>query len=281
MVTVNVCKNCGNQFRGKYCNNCGEKIYDAHDKTFRHFLDESLHFLTHFDSKFLTSWWLVMTKPGFISEKVAGGVRKPFFPPLNLFILGIILYLVFPFFQGLNAPMQQHTYTWYGPVAASIIKAKAENNDISVEELGRKYDAKSPKFAKVILLIVVPMCSLILALIFRGEKRYFFDHLTLAAELNSFFLYFTFFIIPLIFMITLWLQRLLAGERDNLLLGDNVSIPLYLSVFGIYSSFAFKRFYKVKPIIAIIKSVLFLSSHAFIVYIIYRFILFCVVQLFI
>jgi hypothetical protein len=48
-----ICKNCGNQFLGKYCNECGEKVYTEHDKTFSHFLGETFHFITHWDSKIL------------------------------------------------------------------------------------------------------------------------------------------------------------------------------------------------------------------------------------
>lgn len=83
-----ICKNCGNRFKGTYSNQCGEKIYTEHDKTFRHFLAESGHFLMHFDNKIYRSWWLVMTRPGFVSGQITHGVRKRYYNPANLFITG-------------------------------------------------------------------------------------------------------------------------------------------------------------------------------------------------
>jgi hypothetical protein len=48
MQEINIinCKNCGNSFAGKFCNNCGEKVYTDHDKSFAHILKRyfiSLH----------------------------------------------------------------------------------------------------------------------------------------------------------------------------------------------------------------------------------------------
>src|SRR5690349_21293596 len=115
------CKNCGNQFTGKFCNNCGEKVYTEHDKTFAHFIEESFHFITHIDSKFLRTWWLVMTRPAVVSTDISQGVRKRYYKPINLFLIGVVLYLLFPFFPGLNMPLRTHRQQLHGQVADWMI----------------------------------------------------------------------------------------------------------------------------------------------------------------
>jgi hypothetical protein len=279
MQVETICKNCGNQFVGNFCNLCGEKVYTEHDKTFTHFLEEGFHFITHFDSKLLRSWWLIMTRPGFVSKEIADGRRKPYYKPLNLFIIGVILYLLFPFFQGLNIPMRFHTQEIHGSLASSMIKSKMKSKKLTFEQVGEKFDGKSPKFAKLLLLIVIPLSGLALHALFPKRGLYYFDHITLASELNTFYLYFTFFVIPLVFTIIVVISQLLGLGRFDI--GDKITMPLYFLVFGSYAARAFVRFYSEKRVWAILKSVLFLVAHATIVYIIYRIILFCIVMLFV
>ena len=82
------------------------------------------------------------------------------------------------------------------------------------------------------------------------------------------------------FRIVVWIAWLF-GSTGYMDIGDNITLPLYLAVFGTYCAFAFHRFYDAKPLWAILKSVLFLIGHGIIVYILYRIILFCLVLLFI
>src|SRR4051812_26972789 len=98
-ITV-TCKNCGSTFAGNYCNECGEKVYDVHDKKISHFLEEALHFITHFDSKSFRSFWLIFAKPGFVSQQYSDGRRKRYFSPVSLFLVAVVLYLLFPLMQG-------------------------------------------------------------------------------------------------------------------------------------------------------------------------------------
>ncbi len=100
--TTLTCKNCGQQFQGNYCNYCGEKVYHAHDKKFSHFAEEIFHFITHFDNKFFRSFWLMFTNPGFLAREFSEGKRKYYFSPVSLFMIGVVIYLLFPLLQGMN-----------------------------------------------------------------------------------------------------------------------------------------------------------------------------------
>src|SRR4029078_451394 len=100
--TAITCKNCGNHFNGNYCNNCGEKVYTEHDRTAFHFLEEGFHFLTHFEGTFFTTIKTIFAKPGQVSVDYANGIRKKYFKLLSLFLLLVVLYLLFPVFEGLN-----------------------------------------------------------------------------------------------------------------------------------------------------------------------------------
>jgi hypothetical protein len=275
-----ICKNCGNQFKGKFCNNCGEKVYTEHDKSFKHFIEEGFHFLTHFDSKFFKSWWLVMTKPGYVSSQISHGIRKPYFKPFSIFLLGVVLYLIFPIFPGLNVPMKEHVNGKYKAISAPLAARKIRSKNISLDALAKEFDEKSPKFAKVLLLVIVPLSAFGLQLMFMSKHRYYFDHLLVASEINTFYLYFHFFIVPLILTVIILLLSVF-GYRGHVSIGDGILKPVYLCVTCAYCTAIFRRFYNQKTWRAICKAALFLFAHWLIVYILYRLILFCVVLLFI
>jgi hypothetical protein len=276
-----ICKNCGQQFHGKFCSNCGEKVYTEHDKSFGHFLAETFHFITHWDSKILRSWWLVMTRPGFVSSQISYGIRRPYYAPSNLFIIGVILYLLFPVMQGLNMPMKYHLSEMYGELADHMVYTKMIAKKLTFEQVAEKFDHKSPAFAKVLLLIIIPLCALILQLLFKKRGRYFFDHITLSSEVNAFYLFFTFLIMPLLFVLSIKAYHIIAGGPGRFYLTDDISVPVHLAVLGIYIFFAVRTFYGLRIVPAILKSALFLGAHWIIVYTIYRLILFCTVLLFI
>jgi len=277
--TTVTCKNCGNHFEGEYCNICGEKIYHEHDKRFAHFIEEAFHFTTHFDSKIFRSFWLIFSKPGFLAQEFALGRRKKYFSPVSLFMVGIVIYLLFPLLQGMNISFASHLSNnnhlhFYALEYWAQHKAHVEN--MSIEQLAEKFDHLSPKFSKVLLVIFIPVSALALSLLF-GRRRhyYYFDHLMLAAEFNSFYLFTTFFLLPLLILLV---SKLFSLGLD---VGDTA---FFLSFQGIiifsFLTIAFKRFYKLNLPFALLNALLFLILYILCIAI-YRLFLFSVVMLFI
>ena len=273
-----ICKNCGDLFTGNFCNQCGEKDYKEQDKTVNHFINEAFHFITHFDGKFLSTFRLIFLKPGLLAIDYCSGIRKKYFSPLSMFLMGVVIYLLAPAFTGLNVPLQQHKQEVYYPVVKPLIKQKLANKKITFEQLAEKYDHKSPAFAKVLLLIIIPLSALSISLLFFRDKKHFFDNLVIAAELNTFFLYFEFLLLPLLIFVTRQLINKFFGE--TFFIDDSILMVIHFVVFGLVSSIAFRKFYKSKWQSAIFKSILFLILHAFIVIIVYRLILAILVLLF-
>jgi Protein of unknown function (DUF3667) len=283
MASLITCKNCGNHFSGKYCNQCGEKVYTDHDKSLKHIFEEVFHFVTHFDSKFFTTLRLIFARPGFISQEYCRGVRKKYFKPVSLFLIGVIIYLLFPIIQGLNISFFNHLAQdkqFHISFPQAWAQAKATHYGISIEDLGLHFDDKSPKISKLLLFIIIPLTGIILKLLFYKRKRFSFDHFVLAAEINTFFVFLTFLLMPLLFQliakIVWWVWSGIYRYGD-----DIYFILTQLVLVFLFSAIAFKRFYGVSTWKAILKSLLFLFAHSVLIYIIYRLILFCVVMLFI
>lgn len=304
---TNSCKNCGNRFQGNYCNRCGEKIYTDHDKSILHFFEDALHFITHFEGTFFNTLKAIFSQPGRLSSDYCDGLRKKYFKPLPFFMLLVVLYLIFPLFTGLNMPfsyyLQKNSYAAKVTTAKSginidsalsvinqseeqqnivneqdvfVYQTKAMNTLIESNEklsaIEHNFNKKSEKISKILLIILLPLTALVLWLLSLRKRRYFFDHLVLATELNSFYLLFSFFILPL--LLTLFYKLLPASITKTV--GDTaVGFFAYLVVAS-FAAKAFRLFYRDRWWWAILKSLLLAIAHYFIVQLIYKFILFAI-----
>lgn len=271
------CLNCGHPFTGHYCNHCGEKVYEEHDKKVTHLFHEAFHFLTHFDNKFFRSLKMIFIRPGLVSKEFTAGKRKAWYSPFSMFLVAIFLYLLFPQLQGLNVPFYTHLSNSSAlgiHFETQWATAKTSGGHLSLSDLADHFDHLSPKVAKVLLIILIPLTALVLALFFRKKKRYFFDHFILASEYLSFFVFFVFFLLPLVFK--------LVGLAVNVGgVGDNNLLFVVLQLLGCWwvATAAMKRFYGVRTWKAILPGMLFLLMFLLIVFYLYRFLIFVVVML--
>ncbi len=153
---------------------------------------------------------------------------------------------------------------------------KMASQQLTEKEFVDLFEAKSAKLSKLLLLIIIPLTGGLLKLLFYRKKKYAFDHFTLSAEINTFNLYLNFLLVPVIMKLVYWLSM---GNLD-LDYGDNIYISSVLALLMIgYVTVALQRFYAVKTLHALFKSLLFLAGHIIIAYFIYRLILFCIVML--
>lgn len=80
------CKNCGNEYEGKYCNNCGQKASTG-KLTFRSVLDNWAYGLTNCDTGILFTYKELFTRPGHMLADYISGKRVIYFQPFpTLFI---------------------------------------------------------------------------------------------------------------------------------------------------------------------------------------------------
>ncbi len=91
------CVSCGAQLTGKFCHACGEKAFDPHNHSLRHFAEEVLHTVTHLDNKFLQTLKLLFFKPGALTNAYLVGSKKLFAVLTGSFVLTLIAYRVILF----------------------------------------------------------------------------------------------------------------------------------------------------------------------------------------
>lgn len=298
------CKSCGQRFHGTFCPNCGEKVLHEHDKSIWHFFEEAIHFLTHFEGTFFTTLKAIFFYPGKLSKDYCAGIRRKYFKPLPLFMLLVFLYLLFPLFKGLN--MQFMFYLQKGNYASKMVSAKTGvsvdsliglsekatsgvlfDSDLdkkffharftdsllhaspALSSMSDRFNKKSEKTSKLLLLILIPLSAIPLRIMQGRKRKYLFDHLVFATELNAYLIITGFFIFPLLLLGLIWLFPGFLFFQSEIFIGAVV----YL-VFFIFCFRGFQNFYQNGYLWAFLKSIVFCLVHIVIMFIIYKSILF-------
>ena len=262
------CKNCGNHFQGKFCNECGEKVYGPKDKSLWHIFEEFFHFLSHFEGKFLLTLRTIFTRPGKFSQEYCEGVRIKYFKPVSFFMLIVILYLIFPFANGLNLSLGNHVQSWYGGYARKTALQYMQVHHINEEVLVAKYTAASEKVSKLLLFLLIPVMAFFCVLYNRKRKKPFFDHLIFSTETTSVFVLWGFLVIPLILRLCGMLLKNMPQETDP------YTVPVIMAIVLLYTFIAARRFYGFSKWGAGIFSLLFITILPLFAHYVYSFILF-------
>lgn len=264
-----VCKSCGNKFAGRFCNNCGEKIYSQKDKKISHLFEEGLHFVTHFEGTFLTSLKTIVFSPGKLSDDFCFGIRKRYFKPLSFFLMLVILYLLFPVFEGLNMRLYYHTsHDLYGVFAQKKVASVMAAKHLSFEQVSDIFHNKGEKVSKFLLFIILPAMAAISWLLAFKKRRYYYDHFIYSTENTSFFMLWGFLLLPLIMVIL----RVFLGNQ--VFQGDFISGSVIIIGMLIFTFISARRFFKFSSWYSIIYTILYLGLLVLFVQYIYKFLLF-------
>ena len=268
MMESTMCTNCGNTFQGRFCNLCGQKVFSVKDKKLSHILNETFHFLTHFEGKFLKTMRTVLASPGKLSRDYCAGIRQRYYKPISFFLLLIIIYLIFPFMEGLNMRLEYYRgVDGMGEMISQQIDAKMAASQMTEQELAKIFRSKSEKTAKILLLILIPLCALALKLLFFRSRKTAYDYMILATEINIFVLLVFFTLLPFVLLL-LMLVLQITGFQEQLFL------PVLLIIFAVALTAMFRTFFSAGWISAIVKSLAFIFCYYVISQIIYKTLLF-------
>jgi hypothetical protein len=150
------CKNCGNEFEGKYCNNCGQRA-DLHRFTLKHALHDFIHTFTHVDSGLFFLMKELFIRPGVVAKEYIEGRRKKYFNPIQYLILGVAL-STFLLVQ----------YNLMGPVSGDFKpEAYSQLNDSA--KMFLQFKEFIYKYFNLLLFIAVPVMALFSRLFYRSS----------------------------------------------------------------------------------------------------------------
>ncbi len=79
------CLNCGTNFSGHYCPNCGQAVKE-YDKPFGFIFYNFLGDFFAFDTRFFKTLFALIARPGFLTKEYFAGRRVRYTPPFRIFV---------------------------------------------------------------------------------------------------------------------------------------------------------------------------------------------------
>ncbi len=220
----------------------------------------------------------MLLKPGQMSLDYCNGVRKKYFKPVSMFLFIVVLYLVFPGFSGLNVSLNEYRQSFLaGRLIQSQIDQKIVTGKISEEKFNEKFKHVSEKVSKFMLFLLVIFAATLIRGLFLRTKRYFYDDLILATEINIFLILVFFTLIPVILSIIL---RPGSNITYSALLEHSISLVVML-LFGTYSAKVFSTVFRPKWWICLLKGTCFAILLSVFLIFLYRPMVFEVAYLFV
>lgn len=238
--TNTICPTCNSFISDRFCSTCGEKQVTNKDFTIKHFLEQTVEGLTHFDNKFFRSIKILFKYPGKLTSFFEQGIRVPYMKPVQLFIVSNLLFFLLASSSNIfSIPLSSYytykNYTIYGTKKAIDKKVVT---DQEFKQAATIFNEKMNGQSKAYIVLFIPFLALFLALLFLKKRKFFSLHLVFATHFFSFLLLlFTLFhyIIELPFH---YFMRDFSGRFDNFATIFN------LCIFVFYFIIAAKRYYK-------------------------------------
>ena len=273
--TETACLSCGLPFKGKFCNNCGEKRVKPEEHTLKFFLGQLINALTFADTKVWKTLRYLFLRPGKLPLDFIKGKRKPYIAPLPLFLLVNILYFLISPVDTFNSYFQSQIGGQ--PYSNFIVEYGMEQmrgSGLEEEAFKAKYNSHSSNISKTIILLIPIMLAFPLSMLYSRKKYYFFDHLMFSISYMTYILLGIFLILFYSVFAILLLMKL-VGQSVNFDWNGPLAILILLVSLGVYLFFAVKNFYQQSWLLTSVKTFMLLIG--FIVsLLLYRFVLFFV-----
>jgi hypothetical protein len=265
-----VCLNCGTQFKGKFCNNCGQKIIEPHERTIKHFVYQFFGSAFFLENNFLKNIWALLSHPGKLPLDFIEGRRKRWMPPFSLFFLLNIFFVWYSPSTDLNLSLREQLFQpHHGWIAKYLVAKKTSAEGISVEEYGELYGQKSTAYSNTLVILHVPILAAFLAFYFKRSKYFYTDHFIYA-------LYFFGFLLLFSLLQTIAIYIFGVGMRMNIRIVWKVLNIIFLIAILIYLFLSLKKTYH-QPILSAALSVVPIFVALYITHMLYRTILFLII----
>jgi len=176
------CKNCGHEFEGNYCNNCGQ-LAATHRLNFKFLWHDIQHGLFHFDNGLLHSLGHLCMHPGYTIQEYVKGKRIGHFKPLSMVVVLATVY-----------GLLKHFFVDEVKEPAKILINDKSINSSTINAVFGWVNSHEAMMA----LLVVPIYALASFLAYRKEKYNYVEHLVLNAYTSSLRLFVAIILFPLV-----------------------------------------------------------------------------------
>jgi hypothetical protein len=213
--TSGVCLNCGEALSGRYCPACGQAAIDP-NPTLGEFVHEAAGEFLLWDGKLATTFRLLLTKPGALTREYLAGRRARYLSPLRLYLTCSVLFFALKALAPDPPIVVEAGKTQLGVV--TIQEDTVGNTLATIDSMTRSRSATQRVTGRIVgnalrhgketaaamrqiipnvMFVLVPIFAGLVALVFRGRRMRYPQHLAFALHTHAFlFLALTLTLVP-------------------------------------------------------------------------------------
>jgi hypothetical protein len=269
------CPTCGTQLVGTFCHACGEKRLHRHDYALKHFLEHAVDTVTHFDLRVLRDLRWQIRRPGFLAAEWLQGRRVRHAPPVQLFLItNLVFYIIAGLarFSPFDTKLHFHFTSLYGGWARRLVAQHLAQTGLSLNAYAEKFNALAHGYSKSLVFVFVPLLAGPLWVLFRRQKRYFVEWLTLSTYLFGGVL----LIFAAIALLSL-VSKLFRSVEHVVISDDALTIIMFLLTSAYAALFYRNAFAGVSVVARVAKGMLYTAAFTAALVVPYRLLLFAVV----
>ena len=162
-----ICKNCGYDFEGNFCSNCGQSA-DTKRIDYGYLTNEVSKGIFQVNRGFLYTLKELVIRPGHSIREFIEGQRKPHYKPLPFLLVTSTIYILWSYLTGTNTVVSDIISGMTGGMTQNEIKENMQRIHWVI------------KNQTYILLLLLPFFSLASYWAFLKAKYNYFEHLILS-----------------------------------------------------------------------------------------------------
>jgi Protein of unknown function (DUF3667) len=199
-----VCLNCGEALSQRFCPACGQAAIDP-NPTLGEFVHEAASEFLHWDGKLAATFRLLFSRPGELTREYLAGRRASYLSPLRLYLTCSVIFFALKAFapeppivvrtgtkQVGVVTIQEDTVGATLEAVDRMSKSGSSTDRVAGRVLGNalrhgdQTQASLSQSMPNVMFVLVPIFAALVALIFRGRRMRYPQHLAFALHTHAF-----------------------------------------------------------------------------------------------
>jgi hypothetical protein len=245
--TSGICLNCGEPLAQRYCAACGQAAIDP-NPTLGEFVHEAAGEFLHWDGKLAATFRLLLTRPGELTREYLAGRRARYLSPLRLYLTCSVVFFALKALapdppvvvragrsQVGMVTIQEDTIGRTIAAIDSMTRSRSATQRVSGRVLGNALRHGNETAAAMrqiipnVMFVLVPIFAGLVALVFRGRRMRYPQHLAFALHTHAFL------------FLALGLTLMPRVTRNGVI--DALAVSVSFAAIAIYTVLAVRRVY--------------------------------------
>jgi hypothetical protein len=188
------CANCGALLTGPYCAACGQHAHES-ARGIGVLLHDAWHLMTHVDGRFWRTMYMLLLRPGYLTQEYFAERRARYLPPVRLYLILSLLFFTFAFVGSRTTLFGSHSESapavsspkdsFFGtqdcqtiqsslPWLETLMRRSCQRNfSLNGEPVRAAFVGYIPKM----MFVFLPVMAAVMLLLYWRPRRYYVEHL--------------------------------------------------------------------------------------------------------